>query len=143
METTTDDSVAGPVAHRCRPWYSLGFADVVFVFFTLGILQTAGTRMMDDPGLGWNLRIADLMWENQGFLYREQFCFPMEGRPWVTQAWLGDILLRLAYGWGGLDGLAVFSALCVALTLRLLYTRMARDGVHWLAGPGSGRSWPR
>jgi len=133
METTTEYSVTGPGANGGRPWYSLGFADVVFVFFTLCILQTAGTRMMDDPGLGWNLRIADLMWENQGFLYREQFCFPTEGRPWVTQAWLGDILLRLAYGWGGLNGLAVFSALCVALTLRLLFTRMTRDGVHWLA----------
>ena len=109
METTTDDSVAGPVAHGCRSWYWLGFADVVFVFLTLCILPTAGTRMVDDPGLGWNLRIADLMWENKGFLYREQFCFPTAGRPWVTQAWLGDILLRLAYGWGGLNGLAVFS----------------------------------
>lgn len=134
VDAMTHDAVTEPASTTARrPWYALGLADVVLVFFTLCILQTAGTRMMDDPGLGWNLRIADLMREHGGFLYREQFCYPTEGRPWVTQAWLGDILLRLAYGWGGLNGLAVFSALCVALTLRLLYTKMTRDGVHWLA----------
>ena len=71
---------------------------MLLAFFTLCVLQSAGARMMDDPGLGWNLRIADLMWERGGFLYHEEFCSPTEGKPWVTQAWLGDILLRLAYG---------------------------------------------
>ncbi|HEU5423525.1 MAG TPA: hypothetical protein VFU72_08305, partial [Nitrolancea sp.] len=130
MDATIDNATSPPDR---RPWYAVGFADVVLVFFTLCTLQTAGTRMMDDPGLGWNLRVADLLRERGGFLYSEEFCFPTEGRPWVTQAWLGDILLRLSYGWGGLNGLAVFSALCIALTLRLLYVRMTRDGIHWLA----------
>ncbi|AGA27490.1 hypothetical protein [Singulisphaera acidiphila] len=145
----TEDRVSEDAKQGRRPWYAIGFADVVIVFFTLCILQNAGTRMMDDPGLGWNLRIADLMWENHGFLYREQFCSPTEGRPWVTQAWLGDILLRLAYGWGGLNGIAVFSSLCIALTLRFLYTRMTRDGIPWhaaafwtfLAALGTSPSW--
>ncbi len=126
-------AMTGGAERRWRPPYAPGPADGVLVFFTLCILQTAGTGMLDDPGLGWNLRIADQIRENRGFLYREQFCFPTEGRPWVTQAWLGDVLLRLVYGWGGLNGLAVFSALCIALTLRLLFTRMTRDGVPWLA----------
>ncbi len=119
------------VASRPR-WYALSFADVLFVYFTLAILQHAGTGMMDDPGLGWHLRIADLMWESRGFVYQEQFCYPTEGQARITQAWLGDIVMRLGYAWGGLNGLAVFTALCVALTLRLLYTRMTREGVNWL-----------
>jgi hypothetical protein len=110
----------------------LSFADLLFIFFTLSILQHASTGMIDDPGLGWHLRIADLMWERRSFLYHEQLCYPTEGRPWVTQAWLGDIMLRLAYGWGGLNGLAILAALCVALTLRLLYTRMTNEGVNWI-----------
>ena len=119
------------------------------IFFTLCILQTAGTRMLDDPGLGWNLRIADQIRENRGFLYREMFCLPTEGRPWVTQGWLSDVVLRLVYGWGGLNGLAVFSSLCIALTLRLLFSRMVRDGIPWpaagfwtfLAALGTAPSW--
>jgi hypothetical protein len=116
-----------------RPaWFSLGMADVLFIFFTLAILQHADSGMMDDPGLGWHLRIADLMWEIRGFIYHEQLCYPTEGQPWVTQAWLGDVLMRLVYGWGGLNGLAVLAALCIALSLRLLYTRMTGEGVNWL-----------
>ena len=132
-----------PVAHACS------FADVVFVFFTLGILQTAGSGMMDDPGLGWHLRSADLIWESRGFVYHEPFCYPTEGRPSIAQAWLGDILLRLVYGWGGLNGIAVLTALCVALTIRLLYTRMTGGGINWLlaaswaflAALGTSPSW--
>jgi hypothetical protein len=105
--------------------------------------------MLDDPGLGWHLRIPDLMWETRGFIYHEQLCYPTEGQRWVTQAWLGDILMRLVYGWGGLNALAVLTALCIALTLRLLYTRMTREGVNWvvatfwtfLAALGTSPAW--
>lgn len=121
-----------PRVSNRRPWYAFSMADFLFIFFTLGVLQHAKSSMMDDPGLGWHLRIADLMRENRGFIYQEQLCYPTEGQPWVTQAWLGDILLRLIYGWGGLNGLAVLAAFCIALTLRLLYTRMTREGVNWL-----------
>jgi hypothetical protein len=118
---------------RRLPWYTPSIADVLFVLLLLGILQNAGSRMMDDPGLGWHLRIADLMWERGGFLEQEEFCFPTEGQPWVTQAWLCDILFRLAYAWGGLNGIAVLSTVVVALALRCLYTWMVADGVNWLA----------
>jgi hypothetical protein len=105
--------------------------------------------MMDDPGLGWHLRIADKMWEDRGFIYQEPFCYPTAGQPCVTQAWLGDIALRLIYGWGGLNGVAVLAALCIALTMRLLYTRMTLDGVNWvvaafwcfLAALGTSPAW--
>ena len=50
----------------------------------------------------------------------------------LTRGWLGDIVLRACYGWGGLNGLAMLAALCIALTLRLLYTRMTSEGVNWI-----------
>ncbi len=131
------------------PWYAVGFADLLLVFFTLGILQTAGSGMVDDPGLGWHLRIADRMWESRGFIFSEPFCYPTEGQPAIAHAWLGDIVLRLAYGWGGLNGVAVLTALCLAWTLCLLYTRMTCEGTNWLvaaawtflAALGTSCSW--
>lgn len=141
--------MTGDQPHRTRPWYYPSSADVLFVFLTLGILQNAGSRMMDDPGLGWHLRIADLMAEHGGFLYREEFCYPTQGRPWVTRAWLSDVLFRLIDAWGGLNGIAVLTAVIVALALRWLYTRMLADGVNWLsaafwtflAALGTAPSW--
>ena len=108
----------------------LGFADVLFVFFTITILQYASRGMMDDPGLGWHLRIPDLMIEQGGFVYEEYFSSPSQGNRWVTRAWLSDFLMRAAYGLGGLNGVALLTSLVFALTLRLIYSRIAANGVH-------------
>ena len=147
--SVSENPTTDPGASSRRPWYAVGLADVLLIFYTLSILSVAQQGLLDDPGLGWNLRTADLMAENRGFIYQEQFCYPTAGRPCVTQAWLGDILLRGVYGWAGLNGLAVLMALCVALTLRLLYTRMTQEGVHcvlaafwtYLAALGTAPSW--
>lgn len=115
-------------------WYALDRPDVIFVGLTIAILVFARTGgMLGDPGLGWHLRYADQMLENRGFIYTEPFCFPTEGRPCVAQAWLGDILFRTAYGWGGLNAIAALTALTMAFVLRCLYTRMLGEGVPGLA----------
>ncbi|GAF98658.1 unnamed protein product, partial [marine sediment metagenome] len=66
----------------------IGLADVLFVFFTCAIMQSATMRMMDDPGLGWHLRYADQMIEQGGFVYEEPFCYPAAGHRVVQRAWL-------------------------------------------------------
>ncbi len=119
-----------------RSWYRASVADALFVGCTLLALCHARSGAMDDPGLGWHLRIADQIWESGGFLHREVFCAASEGRPWVTYSWLGDVLLRLAWGWAGLNGVAILFALCVGLFLRVMYTHMVADGVPWAAACG-------
>ena len=113
--------------------FRLGFADVLFVFFALTIMQYASRGMMDDPGLGWHLRIPDVMVEQGGFVYEEYFSYPSTGNHWVTRAWLSDFVMRAAYGWGGLNGIAILTSLVFALTLRLIYCRLVQNRLHWLA----------
>lgn len=113
------------------PRFQIGLADVLFVFYTLAIMQHATHGMMDDPGLGWHLRIPDLMVEEGGFVYEEHFSFPTAGNPWITRAWLSDIIMRVAYGWGGLNAVALLTCMVVALTMRLVYRRLEGDGFHW------------
>jgi hypothetical protein len=150
MTVETDSAVdPGQATGRRRPWWSPGLADGLFIFLVVVVLQQARIAMLDDPGLGWHLRTADQMRESGGFLYQETFCGPTEGRPMVCRDWLGDILLRTAYGWGGLAGVAVLTSLVIALVLRLLYTGMVSDGVPWqvaivwtlLATMGTEPSW--
>ena len=85
---------------RQRKWLSFGRADVIFIGIILLMLPFAHTGMMDDPGLGWHLRVADQMWETGGFVREEPFCFTSEGQTCLAKSWLGDVLLRLAYAWG-------------------------------------------
>src|SRR4051812_13160473 len=97
-----------------RSWFRLGAADLVFVVFALAILQRAGSGMLDDPGLGWQLRIADAMAEQGDFLHADPFGGPTHNEPWMPYGFLGSALLRFADGWGGLDAIAVLTALTIA-----------------------------
>ena len=115
-----------------RRWYVPSVADLLFIYFAFAILQNANIRLMDDPSLGWNLRVADLMLEQKGFLRSDEFGLFSEGQPWVTQAWLADILLRLAYAWGGMNGIAFLTSLVLALALRQLYLGMIKADINWL-----------
>jgi hypothetical protein len=132
-----------------RSFLRVGVADFVFVFFALAILQRAGSGIVDDPGLGWHIRIADAMAEKGGFLDADPFGQPTQGEPWVPFGFLGSAALRLADGWGGLDALAMLVALTIAFTLRCLYRMMVTDGVPpvqavawtFLAALGVSTAW--
>ncbi|MEM7311909.1 MAG: hypothetical protein AAF497_02035 [Planctomycetota bacterium] len=120
-----------------KPRFRFDLSDVLFLFFTLTIMQHATQGMMDDPGLGWHLRIPDLMAEQGGFVYSEYFSFPSEGNRWITRAWLSDVLMRVAYGWGGLNAVALLTCMVVAATLRGIYRRMVDEGYHLLVAIGA------
>jgi len=111
--------------------WRIGTADLLFVFFTCAIMQTATIGMMDDPGLGWHLRYADQMIEQGGIVYEEAFCYPALGHQVVMRAWLSDLVMRFAYGWGGLNAIALLTCLILAVTLRCIYRRLLADGAHW------------
>ena len=99
-----------------RSPFRVGAADVVFVFFALAILQRAGSGIVDDPGLGWHLRIADAMVEQGGFLRADPFGLPTQGEPWVPFGFLGSMLFLL---WS--------AALGVHLTVRRPRTAPAEE----------------
>jgi hypothetical protein len=109
--------------------FRIGAADIVFVVFALAILQRAGTGMLDDPGLGWQIRIPDAMAEKGGFIWTDPFGESTQGETWTPWGFLGSSLLRFADGFGGLDALAMITALTLAFLLRCLFRMMVNDGV--------------
>src|SRR5690606_22600562 len=126
----------------------IGLADVVFCVLAVSILRTSNQGMLDDPGLGWHLRNVDAMWQQRGWLQVDPFCLPQNAR-WYSNQWIGDALLRLGEWWGGLEGIAVVAAVILAVTFRLLYCFLVRDGIPWpvallwtyLAALGASSSW--
>jgi hypothetical protein len=120
----------------------------------LVIIQAGRQTMLDDPGLGWHLRNIDAMRAEGGWLTIDPFSQPRPeqppgGIPWYSNQWLGELPLWLGERWAGLEGIAVVSALLLALMLRCLYRMLLRDGLPWplavfwtaLAGLGTACSW--
>src|SRR5262245_16765529 len=132
-----------------RSPFRIGVADFVFLFFALAILQRATSGIVDDPGLGWQIRIADAMAEKGGFLYSDPFGASTQSEMWTPWGFLGSALLRFADGFGGLDAIAMLTALTVAFGLRCLYRMMVNDGVPpvqavawtFLAALGVSSAW--
>jgi hypothetical protein len=136
-----------PPLASSKSWFTI--ADLVFLVFSVGVLQRARDSMLDDPGLGWHLRNIDAMIANGGWLTRDPFTLPLQDWPWRTNVWLGDLWLWLGWHWGGLEGIAVATTLVIALTCRWLYAILVRDGIPWpaaafwtfIGGLGTSISW--
>jgi hypothetical protein len=133
-------------------WYRLGSADIVFLVLCVIIFQAARGKMLSDPGLGWHLRNIDAMIEQGGWLHTDPFTQPRDGEApaeWRTNQWLGELPLWLGERWAGREGVAVVATLILALTLRILYSMLLRDGLPWplavvwlcAAGIGTACSW--
>jgi hypothetical protein len=141
-------AIANPQSAR---WYHLGAADIVFLVVALVVLRGAWNTMLDDPGLGWHLRNIDAMLQQGGWLHTDPFTEPGTGspRPWRSNQWLGELPLWLGERWAGLEGIAVVTALVVALLARCLYGMLLRDGLPWplallwsaLGALGTSCSW--
>jgi hypothetical protein len=118
-----------------RPWYRPGIADVIFLFVALLVMRGASQGLLDDPGLGWHLRNIDAMIEQGGWLTTDPFTDPRvhPPGPWYTNQWLGELPLWLGWRLAGLEGIAVATALVVALMARCLYVLLLRDGLPWPA----------
>jgi hypothetical protein len=133
-----------------RPsWFRFGAADLFFLVLVLGIIQNSRTGMVDDPGLGWHIRNIDAMREQGGWLTHDPFTLGKSEQRWFANQWLGDVVYWLANEWAGLNGIAAVTTLVLALTFRLLYGMLVRDGVPWsvalvwafLAALGTSSVW--
>jgi hypothetical protein len=141
----------GPAAVPARRWYHFGVADFVFLLTALVVLRGAQHTMLDDPGLGWHLRNIDAMRAEGWWLSTDPFTEAGVGgpRPWRTNQWLGELPLWLGERWAGREGIAVVTALVLALMVRLLYRMLLEDDVPWpaaalwaaLAAVGTSCSW--
>lgn len=117
-----------------RRWYQPCLADLIFVLSLLIVFRESREAMLlDDPGVGWHLRNIDAMIAQGGWLTQDPFTDRRDDRPrrWLTNQWLGELPLWIGWKWSGLEGLAFFSALPIALLARWIYLALISDGLPW------------
>jgi hypothetical protein len=104
--------------------------------FFLGIwlfLMVAGRdRLFRDPGTFWHTVVGRRILTSGRFFDTDPFSFTFSGRPWIPHQWLGECLMAVLDGVGGLDTLLLATATVLAGLYAWAAHRLLRSGLHWL-----------
>jgi hypothetical protein len=97
-------------------------------------------RMLVDSDVYWHLVVGQWIVDHRAVPHVDPFSFTMHGAPWITSAWLSEILYLGAFKLAGWAGPVILAALSVAaaffLLTRLLLKRLPTMPVMILVGAG-------
>ncbi len=116
--------------NRISSW--LTPAGVFFVVLWFILLAAGRSKLLQDPGTFWHMRLGQQCFADGTLTYVDAFTFTFEGQRWLTLQWLGEWLMAAAYGAGGWDTLLLLTVTALAATYAWLASRLMRSGLHWL-----------
>jgi hypothetical protein len=129
-------------------------ADLIFLALVL-LLSLSGlsSRVLGDGDIGWHIRNGEQMLATHAIPRVDVFSSTMHNQPWYAWEWLYDLAIAGIHGWMGLNGVVVFTAAVIALSLTLTFRMALHRGatlpvdlamvmltigasaIHWLARP--------
>ena len=83
-------------------------------------------QVLGDGDTWWHLATGQWILNHGRIPDRDVFSYIMAGRPWLAQEWLSQLLMALAFRFGGWSGVAILFALSVGLTVMLLGRHLGR-----------------
>lgn len=93
----------------------------------IGLFEIANTS------IGWHLASGDWILANHAFLRADPFSFTSGGTPWIDHEWLFQVVVSIAYRFGGPPALVALRALTVASLAVLLTAVGVRSGLSQAA----------
>jgi hypothetical protein len=135
VDTETRLSVAPMRSDYLRPWLPLIFAATAYL-----TLITRMSSLLKDSDLYWHITVGQWIIDHGAVPHVDLFSFTMRDAPWITSAWLSEVLLFAAFklaGWTGPALLVAFSASAAFFLLTLLLLkRLPNIPVMILVGAG-------
>lgn len=98
-----------------RPWLPLIFAATAYltVIARMGIL-------LRDSDTYWHIVVGQWIIDHRALPHVDPFSFTMRGAPWITSAWLSEVLYNAAFKLAGWPGPAMLAALSASVAFFLL-----------------------
>ena len=119
-----------------RPLVNISLTGIFALVAYLSLFNGSFDHIADDPGIGWHLKNGERIFELGEIPYVDPFlALPIavnpyapvgEGRPWVSDQWLSDLILHKVFALGGWPALY---ALVSGLFL-VAYFEFAAQGVR-------------
>ncbi len=99
--------------------------DIFFISIFIAVLLL-GQRMLNlDGDLPRHLLTGKYILETRSFPTTEPFIYPYFNQPYVPHEWLSDVIFYITYTYAGLSGVVALSALLIASTFTILYSKLS------------------
>src|SRR5436309_12961628 len=124
-----------------RLWLPIIFGVTAY----LNLLTSTG-RLLIDSDVYWHIVVGHWIVDHRAVPHADPFSFTMRGAPWITSAWLSEILYLGAFKVAGWAGPVLLAALSVAagffLLTRLLPKTLPTISAMTLVGSGVAMTAP-
>ncbi len=118
----------------------LGLAAVAIFLFTLAAFSP---QVLGDGDTWSHLATGEWILAHGGPPRADPFSYSMAGAPWTAHEWLAEVLLALAFRFGGWSGVALLTGAAVATAALIVGLTAARDasrrGARWLSSRSAFR----
>lgn len=104
---------------------------VIMLFLAIFLLTL---RPVTDPDFWWHLRTGQWIIQAQQVPYQDMYSYTMNGNPWITHEWLSEVLIYLAYKWGGFTLLMLLFSLIITAAYLTSYLRTDKSSRPYIAG---------
>lgn len=133
VDTETGLSVGPTRSDHLRPWLPLLFAATAYL-----TLIGRSVSLLSDADIYWHIVVGQWIIEHRAVPHVDLFSFTMSGAPWITSAWLSEVLYHAVFklaGWRGPVMLAALSASAAFFLLTsLLLKRLPNVPVVLMVG---------
>ncbi len=103
--------------------------DVIFIILLVTMSGGAlASRLLGDASIGWHIRNGEQMLRTHAITRTDSFSVTMGGQTWYAWEWLYDAAIAGIHHRLGLNGVAFFTAIIIALTFALTLRLSLRRG---------------
>lgn len=115
-------------------------------FVVLGLVFIMAARTPVDSDTWWHLRVGEQTWQTGQVAQFDEFSYTRMGATWINHSWLGQLILYIAFRYGGYPLLGLLVALLATISMSFVFWQMAghpllRGFVLVLAIPVAATAW--
>ncbi|WLA79982.1 hypothetical protein [Bradyrhizobium elkanii] len=114
-DTETRPSVARTRSENLRLWLPFIFAATAYL-----MLISRMASLLRDSDAYWHIVLGQWIVDHRAVPHVDLFSFTMHGAPWITSAWLSEVLYFAAFKLAGWPGPAILAALSASVAFFLL-----------------------
>jgi hypothetical protein len=90
-----------------------------------------GSVLLGDPDTLWHIAVGRWIIEHRALPFHDPFSYTFQGKLWVPDEWLSDVIFASTYKYFGWAGVCAIAALSISIALMLL----TRCLMRWLEPP--------